>query len=85
MKFGSLNLMEPSGPVQACNMIAVPLIDIQINSSVSIENLLLAGGSGIESRRRWDFSHLSRPALGPTQPPIQLMSYLLHGCKVAGA
>jgi len=44
--------MEPSGPVQACNMIAVPLIDIQINSSVSIENLLLAGGSGIESRRR---------------------------------
>ena len=28
-------------------------------------------GPGIESRWRRDFPHLSRPALGPTQPPIQ--------------
>jgi len=27
--------------------------------------------SGIESRWRRDFPHLSRPALDPTQPPIQ--------------
>ena len=26
---------------------------------------------GIESRWRRDFPHLSRPALGPTQPPVQ--------------
>jgi hypothetical protein len=26
---------------------------------------------GIESRWRRDFPHRSRPALGPTQPPIQ--------------
>jgi hypothetical protein len=28
-------------------------------------------GPGIESRWGRDFSHTSRPALGPTQPPIQ--------------
>jgi len=28
-------------------------------------------GSGIEFRWRRDFPHSSRPALGPTQPPIQ--------------
>ena len=28
-------------------------------------------GPGIESLWRRDFPHLSRPALGPTQPPVQ--------------
>jgi hypothetical protein len=28
-------------------------------------------GPGIKSRRGQDFLHLSRPALGPTQPPVQ--------------
>jgi hypothetical protein len=28
-------------------------------------------GPGIESRGRRDFLHLSRPAVVPTQPPIQ--------------
>jgi hypothetical protein len=28
-------------------------------------------GPGIESRWGPDFSHLSRPAMGPTQPPVQ--------------
>jgi hypothetical protein len=33
LKSGSLNLLEPSGPVQACNGIAVPLycIDFEYN------------------------------------------------------
>jgi len=30
LKFGSLNLLEPSGPVQACNGIALPSIYIYI-------------------------------------------------------
>jgi hypothetical protein len=30
MKSGSLNLLEPSGPVQACNGIALPLLHIRI-------------------------------------------------------
>ena len=32
---------------------------------------LRTGGPGIESRWGRDFPHLSRPALGPTQPPVQ--------------
>jgi hypothetical protein len=28
-------------------------------------------GPGINSQWSWDFTHLSRPALRPTQPPVQ--------------
>jgi len=36
-------------------------------------------GSGIESRWGWDFPHLSRPALRPTQPSVQWVSDLSRG------
>jgi len=40
-------------------------------SVVSIGTGYGLDGLGIESRKRQDFPHLSRPALGPTQPPVQ--------------
>jgi len=40
-------------------------------SSVGVATRYGLEGPEIESRWRRDFLHLSRPALGPTQPPIQ--------------
>jgi hypothetical protein len=37
--------------------------------------------SGIESRWERDFPHLSRPALGSTQPPVQWVPGLSWGIK----
>ena len=38
-------------------------------------------GPGIESRLGRDFPHLSRPALGPNQPPVQWVPSLSRGVK----
>ena len=43
------------------------------------------GGPGIKCRCGRDFPHPSRPALGPTQPPLQWVTRLFPGDKAAEA
>jgi hypothetical protein len=53
------------------------------DSAVSIANHNRLGGPGIKSQWGWNFPHPSRPALGPTQPPVQWVSCLFSRGKAA--
>ena len=66
---------------------AVPLymyIYGSLDSSVGIATRFGLDGPGIESRWGRDFPHLSRPALRPTQPPIQWVKGSFPGVKRPG-
>jgi hypothetical protein len=70
---------------QCKNFVIALLFYSGLGSSVGIVTDYGLDGPGIESRWGRDFSHLSRPALGPTQPPVQWVPCLSWGYRAAGA
>jgi len=67
---GSGNSYSEFSETGRCFIIS-SLINCGLGSVVGIATAHGLDGPGIESRWGRDFPHLSRPALRPTQPPVQ--------------
>jgi hypothetical protein len=84
LKHTSNNLWICSNVFLYCSLTCHQHIYYGPGSSVGIATNYGLDGPGIESRWGRNFSHTSRPALGPTQPPVQWVSGFTRG-KSAGA
>jgi len=67
------------------NLFELPVTRMGQDSTVGIVTRYRLGGPGIESQGAQDFLHPSRPAMGPTQPPIEWVPGLFPWGKVACA
>ena len=67
------------------NTITTYTVSVGRDSAVGTATRYGLDGPGIESRWGRNVPHLSRPALGPSQPPIQWVPGLFPGGKAAGA
>ena len=62
-----------------------------VNNALERDNVVVIAirygldGPGMECRRGREFPRLLRPALRPTQAPVQWVLGLFPGCKAAGA
>ena len=76
--FALLNLISRFESVAFVNLVSVLFVSGP-DSVVGIATAYGLDGPGTESRWGRDFPHLSRPALGLTQPPVQWVPGLSRG------
>jgi hypothetical protein len=63
----------------------LPVVAVGRDSSVGIATRYRLGGRRVESLWERNFPHPSRPALWPTQPPVQWVARPFPAAKAAGA
>ena len=83
MQHRSFLLYPP--PISECHVFKTQPFHCTPGSVVGIATGYGLDGPGSNPGGGRDFPHLSTPALGPTQPPVQWVSGLSEGWRAAGA